>query len=448
MKKSIVFVAFALLVFASCQKEPLVSENQEPTLRTITATFENNGTKTTLSTVDNKTPLWSNNDKIRILNATSHQDITLTEANIKNDKRTITFTTSLTGTLYAVYPASATTMGSCSDGKINFTIPAFQDGTFASANICVAKSSSNDETNKNCLVFSNATSVLEFSQDASTTGVLSVRVEAANAIAGPMTVAYNTGGTFTLTTSSLSGKLINARPTEVADKYYVAVAPVTTGKIEFEYQKDIKVATITTEAGKTLESNNIYECPSMDGKTYEVKTGTIDGKDYVQIGHVKWATKNFDALTINDIGSTYNFVQANSTSLGGSWRMPTKDDFVNLDKASGGNGENGYAPSYLSGNVSDEIINRGRYWVYANDNSLPSSLKGTITAAGLLFSDGDGHYLFFPADTANDQANCWSSTENTGSYGEAYFMSAYNKYIYPQNSYLKTLTFSVRPVSD
>lgn len=296
MKKtiSIAFAAFALLSFTSCQKENAASENQEPALRTITATFESNGTKTTLD--DNVTPLWSVGDKIRILNASGCEPpITLTTDNIKNDGRTITFTTSLSGTLYAVYPASATSMESC-NGEITFAIPAVQDGTFGSANICVAKSMENDDTNKDNLVFRNATAVLEFSQTATMTKVLSIKVEATNAIVGPMSVSFNDDGTLgTPTTSSLTGKIIKVKSAGAKDKYYIAAAPVTTDKIEFEYQQAVKVATVTTEAGKTLAINKIYTCPSMDGQNYQIKKGTINGHDYVQIGSLKWATRNIGA---------------------------------------------------------------------------------------------------------------------------------------------------------
>lgn len=325
MKKtiSIAFVAFSLLSFTSCQKENAASENQEPALRTITATFESNGTKTTLDD-DNVTPLWSVGDEIRILNASGCEPpITLTTDNIKNDGRTITFTTSLSGTLYAVYPASATTMTSC-DGDIEFTIPAIQDGTFASANICVAKSGTEDETNKDNLVFRNATAVLEFSQTATMTKVLSIKVEATNAIVGPMSVSFNDDGTLdTPTTSSLSGKIIRVKSAAAKDRYYIAAAPVITGRIEFEYQQAVKVATEPTEEGRTLATNKIYTCPTMDGLAYVVKKGSINGHDYVQIGSLKWATMNIGATEVTGTASYGDYfmwgaVEKAYTSLSGT----------------------------------------------------------------------------------------------------------------------------------
>ena len=351
MKKTIIFASIALatlFAFSSCQKETLQDNGSTNGVRIITAEFENNATKTDLNS-DGVTPEWKVDDEIRILNATTYQDVVLVsgetqpaEGNgiIKDGKIVIAIPVTMTGTLYAVYPASVTTMESCGDGNITFTIPAVQDGTFASANICVAKSSTTDETNKDNLVFRNATAVLAFSQTAVTNKVLGVRVEAANAIVGPMTVGFKADGTLdTPTTSSLSGQLIRVKSSEAKDKYYIAAAPVATGRIEFEYQQAMKVATVTTEAGKTLAVNIIYACPSMDDETYEVKKGTINGHDYVQIGSVKWATMNIGATTIKGYGDyfawgaaekaysdyssyTFTFLSSRPSSYGtGDWDM-------------------------------------------------------------------------------------------------------------------------------
>ena len=507
MKKTIILASVAiatLFAFSSCQKEEL-EKTSVSGVRVITAEFENNGTKTTLN-ADGKTPEWAEGDKIRILNGTTYQDVTLSDGNITNNK--ITFTTSLGGTLYAVYPASATTMTSCS-GSITFTIPAIQDGTFASANICVAKSSTTDGTNKDKLVFSNATSVLEFSQTAATTQVLSVRVEATNAIAGPMTVNYKSDGTFDPpTTSSLSGKNIRVKSATAVDKYYIAVAPVATGKIEFEYQKAVEVATVTTEAGKTLAANTIYTCPTMDGPTYEIKQGSINGYDYVQVGSVKWATMNVGATTVADsyatcYGDLYewgsvetiykerpwtsategNFTNkwkdgkengyawptycekssfeewnpapyddtkilkpekdAATQNWGTDWRMPTSAEFTALYEACG---KTGSSCTPTSGGSSSTTV-KGVYWC-SNYNSV----------AGCLFIvEDNGPHLFFPAAGfgygtslyyAGSYGYYWSSSLNSFYTNNAYFLYFRSSSVGPQDNYNRCTGRSVRPVSD
>lgn len=291
MKKTIIFATVAIatfFAFSSCQKETLQDNGSTNGIRIITAEFENNATKTTLNS-DGVTPEWKCGDEIRILNATTHQDVTLTAGDISNNK--ITFTTSLTGDLYAVYPATATSMESCPDGEITFAIPAVQDGTFGSANICVAKGDDKDN-----LMFSNATAVLEF--DAGQTGVKSVRMRAANTIAGSLTVSFGTDNRIdnsSYVTTGLTSRTITAGSTEYTDsKFYVAVAPVTTGAVGFKYYKDIdKVARFDDNEGKTLLRNKIFALTiESDADDYT--------KDYEIIAELEWATQN---LAITDSGN-------------------------------------------------------------------------------------------------------------------------------------------------
>lgn len=229
MKKTIIFATVAiatLFAFSSCQKETLLDNGSTNGVRTITAEFENNATKTDLNS-DGVTPEWKVGDEIRILNATNYQYVTLSDGDITNNK--ITFTTSLEGTLYAVYPASATEMTSCIDGNITFTIPTEQDGTFGSANICIAKSTEEDETNKDNLIFRNATAVLKITTPAD---VVIVDVTAANNIAGTVTATFE-GNDVKLNTVSLDGKTVSANfeSAPSGNIFYVAVAPVTTGEV-------------------------------------------------------------------------------------------------------------------------------------------------------------------------------------------------------------------------
>ena len=479
MKKTIIFATVALatlFAFSSCQKENLENNYSENNVRVITATFESNGTKTTLNYYDNVTPLWSMGDKILILNASGCEPITLTKNNILDDGRTITFTTSLSGTLYAVYPASATTMTSC-DGDIEFTIPAIQDGTFGSANICVAKGDS-DENNVN-LVFSNATSVLEFSQTtAAENDVLRVSVAAKNAIAGKCTATFGTDNKATISTSELKGKLIwTTAPDEAKKKYYVAIAPVETGDVNFKYYKKLSEASEDKSTTVPLKRSKIYEL--------NIPTGDYEDS-YVQIGGKKWAKYNLGATTVADsyttcygdlyqwgsIETLYNeFPWTSATSgnfagkwkdgkengfdsrsykyydsgayckycstdsktiledsddaarqsWGEAWKMPAKDDFTALVEAcnpnSGSVGADEYTP-VLEDKV-EGITAKGIY--FCSNYSAGDNIKG------LLFCDESGNKLFFPV-TGNgcdtqiynlsggqyDLGGCWSNTLDTG----------------------------------
>ena len=493
---SIAFAAFALLSFASCQKENLVSGNQEPSQRIVTAVFENSDTKTTLGTDD--IPLWAEGDKICILASNDSEVIEPQESNIKESGRKVTFalTKELSGTLYAVYPASTTTMTSCS-GSIDFTIPELQDGTFGSVNICVAKGDSKDN-----LVFSNATSVLEFSQTASSTGVLRVAVTAANAIAGKCTATFGDDNKATISTSELTGKLIwTSAPTTAQDKYYVAIAPVVTGDVNFKYYTELQEKN-EAKSSKTLAQNKIYGL-TIPTAGYE--------DSYVTIGGKKWATTNIGATTVAGSGETcfgdyyawgeiepyyltrtwdgtnkiWNFKtwytskssgyswqsycgQSSYTEwtqppydsgtknltdaydvakqkLGNGWRMPTKDDFQNLYEACGKAYDKNKYKTDACGE-STTIAQKGVYWCGNYDG-----------VAGVLFYDGYNR-LFFPAagygiDTsltyAGSRGLYWSSSlyAYTNYAYLLYFTNSYS-YVDPQHKSNRYDGGSVRPVSD
>lgn len=307
MKKSIyiVIAAIAFLSTVSCQKESMVSDNSaEQEVRTITATFENSGTKTSPDVgTDQTVPMWEVGDTIRILDAPGtldesvhYQDVRLTQEMMTGDSTVVTFTTTLKGTtLYAVYPASATDMTSCS-GDVTFKIPEEQDGSFAKANISAAKADDGH------LVFCNVTSVLEFTQTAATTAVKRVQVRAANPISGTLTATFGTDdrvNNVTLTTPG-AHTIVATTPSDAKDTYYIAVAPVATGAIAFKYNKGLgaypdNVAVYSDAAGRTLVRNKIYRGSnlSMDGKEYGIDYENITARyDGANLTPLKWAVEN------------------------------------------------------------------------------------------------------------------------------------------------------------
>ena len=498
---SVSVIAAALLFFASCQKENLVSDNQQPVLRTITASFENAGTKTTLGEDDK--PMWEIGDVIRLLDETVYEDKTLT-AEMINDG-SVTLTTTLDGeTLYAVYPASATTMTSCS-GSIDFTIPDLQDGTFASANICVAKGDSKDN-----LVFSNATSVLEFSQTASSTGVLRVAVTAANAIAGKCTATFGDDNKATISTSELAGKLIwTSAPTTAQDKYYVAIAPVVTGDVNFKYYTNLKEAS-ENKTTKTLARNKIYGLTiPTDG--YE--------NSYVTIGGKKWAKTNLGATNPQDYGryfqwgeiaghecsgttsgstfkDSYSFNWASAPfndgssydenyfttnkgtwlnsddvlksdydaayqTWGSSWHIPTKEDFADLANKGvwywtddyNSTGVKGYIVYVAEDNSGDEgKANMKGTWKKWNGSSFSTTDASAATGS---YDVTDSH-MFFPAagyglatslSNAGSRGYYWSSSLYS-SPDSAYRLNFNSSSVAPQDDQYRYHGCSVRPVSD
>ena len=458
MKKTIILASVAiatLFAFSSCQKESPTNTSNEG-IRVITGTFENNSlTKTTLNS--DKTPEWAVGDVIRVLNATSYQDVTLEVGNISDNK--ITFTTTLEGALYAVYPASATTMESCG-GNITFTIPAIQDGTFASANICVAKSTATDENNKDNLVFRNATAVLEIKTAADVVGV---DVTAANKIAGNVTASFD-GSAVSLTTTALDKNYVSAvgASAPAGNVFYLAVAPVTTGSATANCYKTAMKGTAAKDS-KALANNVIYSMDlaslTIDNSDLTGQHGILNGQEYVVVkcgdNNLKWATKNIGADSETDYGyyffwagteayvhngsgwekadgsgelsggfiganapyndgddytwNKYNFMDmkgkldsaddAAQSLLGAGWRMPTSAEFTALIGA-----------TCWKWDATDK-----GYYVYVPN---PSTDAGKVNA-GTGTYDKSNALLFFPAagygygnsfNKGGDTGYYWSST--------------------------------------
>ena len=169
MKKYYAIIA-AAAALAACQKQAPVVQETETQTRIISATFENTASRTSL---DEATPIWTVGDKIKLLSATSACEVTVVSGTqptdgqavivLQDDKASgLTICTSLSGTIYAVYPASCCSATSQADDNLAITIPSDQDGSFAGANISAAKE------NAGKLVFKNVTAVLHLTQTATT----------------------------------------------------------------------------------------------------------------------------------------------------------------------------------------------------------------------------------------------------------------------------------------
>lgn len=175
--KRISFISIvAVLSLIACTKEIKPQDTPEAiSCVVITASFEANedGTKTIL---DGYKPKWSAGDKIKFVDGPTldageqelaeqpHSFIcTLTSEDISSDGLSFSATlpTGWGDALYAVYPASSFD-SITSDGKIRFSIPKVQDGSFGMANICVAKI--DDLKVSTDISFKNATAIFNFSK--------------------------------------------------------------------------------------------------------------------------------------------------------------------------------------------------------------------------------------------------------------------------------------------
>ena len=162
MKKSYSFaiaaIFAALMSIPSCSylEEPGKNENtgKEPGTRTVNLCFPQ--TKTTL---DGYQPVWSAGDKILLADGSAQETYEVTAADA--GKAQLTITTNLTGAITAVYPSSAAVLEG--EGIIGVKVSESQDGSFAKANICLAKEESSN------LMFKNQTAVIKVKVPTGTT---------------------------------------------------------------------------------------------------------------------------------------------------------------------------------------------------------------------------------------------------------------------------------------
>ena len=297
MKKTINNILFAaLIVFAaaSCQKE-LGSEPQSEGLRTITCYMETpSDTKGGGATL----PEWHTGDQIWISNGTSSETKTLEAGDIDGNK--VTLSTSLSGTLYAVCPASA--QNGVTGGKICIKIPTSTDGAFANAHIAVAQG---DGT----LSFKNAVTILNI---ATSDEIAAVNISSTANIAGEFNVAY--GPSLTLEAGASQAKSVTLT-SSTGGARYVAIAPGTA----FNTVTFTAIKTATNWAVRTSTSTNsaaintIYTIGNVaDGSSWTY-TGDSNGSLWGQFSvsadkKVRFSKGNLQA-TYSGSAYTWDFAE-------------------------------------------------------------------------------------------------------------------------------------------
>ena len=105
---------------------------------------------------DPRTHAWSKGDQIRILWGTGENDYVDADVDVVDGK--VTATVAEADTYYAVYPTTASYALDLANGKLTITVPRYQTGAFADANIMAAKTAKADAT----LEFKNMTSIIKF----------------------------------------------------------------------------------------------------------------------------------------------------------------------------------------------------------------------------------------------------------------------------------------------
>lgn len=459
--KFIIAAMAASAVFASCQKELATGNPSESTdgNRVISASFS----APTKSTLDGKTPKFVGGERIKVSNATASEDCTISV----NDG-VATFSTTLSGTLTAVYPSTAAKMNGNVIDETGVLVSTEQDGTFASANIAMATGITTSAT------FTNKTAVIAITPGA---GTNSKYVEVITA--GPE-IANNvpTGSAFTKLNK------IHVNPATTYPVYVSILVPsgLKVGDLSFADGKNIKTAkdndtdiavnTINT-VGNTLWDMSYVEIGGVKWTTMNLGATSVAGSlsscagDYYQWGSVN---KLYDSISWADTTPTFNwktdktkgFVEdymeytartdlpiandvANKICKGG-WRLPTSADFESLVQACGGS---------AIMDLSSATPSKGFYKLGKEQNYMPEYTG----VAGGLFVDDSGNKLFFPAtgwvskkaaSGIGEKFSYWSSSFYTSSSANTHralsmrLLSSLNASIDITSSF----GFTIRPVLD
>ena len=300
MKKTLLLSSLAVLAIA-CTKEPAAPIAGDKAV--FDASYaEAPVVKTTL---EGSKVLWAASDEISILWVGGS---TTAQAASAGETTSFSATVGAADTYYAVYPSSVT--AALSAGGLSLTVPAAQHGTFAEANIAVAK------TTDRSLSFKNLCALGKFTLSRSDIASVRFSGNGEEAICGEASVAIDGSGVPSC--SGATGKEIVLTPASgnafAAGTYYFAVIPGTlSGGVTF---------TLTTSGGETLpaktsdKSAALVRSGVLNFKTIDAAAPlelffdfTVSGLGWPTSKSTSWATlKNCDSgcATDNDGTATDN----------------------------------------------------------------------------------------------------------------------------------------------
>ena len=272
MKKTIksLFAVIAILTIASCAKEQLIApEDGNGQLRTFTVSLSES--KTSLDE-DGKV-VWTAGDVLWVSNGSEVSSWVVPEE--ADGQKTFSFSTTLTGDLYVVYPETAAK--GVKDGKVSIVVPGTQDGSFSSANICVGKT-------VDCAVqLHNATAVAKISVDEEALDVKTLSLSSTGtALAGDCEISFSEGDIAAVTPgeNTFGGIVVP----DASGELYVSIIPGTY-PAGFQFSAISEAFTTqskTTVSEKTLNANDMVDLGAI-GTDMASPAGTGTEGDPYQI---------------------------------------------------------------------------------------------------------------------------------------------------------------------
>lgn len=457
-----VLAATAVLA-SSCTKEIPAGQDSDPKAsqsegsRVISVSFAPS-TKTALGE-DGLTPEFTGqNEWIKVSNSTMSENCKVTVS----PSGRASITTSLNGALKAVYPAYTAKMDGSRISGID--IPSYQDGTFASANICMAEMEDEKEEG---LTFHNKTALFAIIPPEGTAQlkVTSLRPVGNDGFRSGYALPISTGQEFDAITITATGK-------DSDGKVYLSLCPgVNLSDLSFEAE----FSTTGTGSIKGISMKAIEEAEAenttVGGTMYTINEN--NWHPYVTVGGHKWATMNVGAENSTDAGKYFAWgdtegqiaktegqgafdtpfdwahapftddgdysseasiaqvaaacpgnvlalqYDAANANWGGAWRMPTTDEYFSLAIACGWDPED--LPELPAVTAS---LDKGYYKLDKAQEILPE-YSGFV---GLLTIEDSEHKLFFPAAGGGGYNGTLEARNEYGFYYSSTYFSSYAAY--------------------
>ena len=354
MKKLYLFILATAVTFAaavSCSKEaddPTQPSEQQEEEQTVPQDNEDEtlpegkirldfsvSSEATKTIWDGTTHAWADGDQIRIIWGEGSEGYV--DAEVKDGK--VSAEVSDAEYYYAVYPKTATYALDLANGKVTITIPRYQTGAFADANIMAAKTAKADAN----LEFKNMTSIIKFTTG-STYSYNSVSFMANDQTKLTGTVATTFPDEFDVETANGSESIVciqKGNPSgnagvSASKTYYLAMLPgaeITNGigfKIEQRDSETDLLGGAISKSAFARERSKIYDMGTLDSRIikdwYISESGTGAGNDpmapagparLMDLLNPAYSTNNTTAgwrLTgaiVHVAGGTYNLQELN-----------------------------------------------------------------------------------------------------------------------------------------
>lgn len=231
---NLIFAVAAIAALLSCSKETASNAGNEdvkepstgvtipenPQTVTLSASFETDAPE--VKTVrDGKKVFWESTDKIAVVAKYNDEVRFYYSEPAGADGASVEFLVNVDGgaeLLYAIYPAELiTTVPTVGKSSVTVPVPATQDGTFANANITVAKIQSGS------IVFRNICNLVKFTASLSVTRAQLCVLDSRN-LAGDAEVSFDVEGNISITPSATADR-ITLEGLPGAGTYYFATLP-------------------------------------------------------------------------------------------------------------------------------------------------------------------------------------------------------------------------------